>query len=146
MKIELSNEQYRDLVMLVCLGDWVRGDVADQRGENSDRWKKIKERVLFAAINENIPGIAELFHGTIMTTDNLSHEYEEMLDEYNNEIFWHELSLRLGQRDYEREATKEDIGYTESHYGMLPEKVHKYYKKYDDEFEDNGIERLEIKE
>jgi len=54
--------------------------------------------------------------------------------------------LRLGQRDYEREATKEDAEYTEAHYGMLPEKVHKYYKKYDDEFEEYGIERLEVPE
>ena len=81
-----------------------------------------------------------------MPSDTLSHEYEEILDEYNDEQFWHELSLRLGQRDYEREATKEDAEYTEAHYGMLPEKVHKYYKKYDDEFEEYGIERLEVRE
>jgi len=61
MHIEFSNEQYRDLVMLVCLGDWVRGDVADQRGEDSGRWEKIKERILFAAVNENIAGIADYF-------------------------------------------------------------------------------------
>ena len=145
MKIEISNEQYRDLVMLVCLGEWVRGDVADWRGENGERWEKIRERILFAAINENIPGIAELFQGAILPTDNLSLEYEKMLDEYNDEIFWHELSLRLGQRDYERNATDADKKYTEDHYGMLPEKVHKYYKKYDDEFEEYGVERLDIK-
>jgi len=35
MNIELTKKQYKELLLLVLLGSWVRGGVADLRGEYS---------------------------------------------------------------------------------------------------------------
>lgn len=145
MQIELTNEQYKELATLVCLGSWVRDDVAGIDGEQNTPWENIQKRILFAAINENIPGLAEIFEGQIVPADELSEECEEIMEEFNEFQFFHELTLRLGQRDFYREASKEDIKYIEDHHGLMPEKVHRYYRKYDEEFEKNDIDRLEIK-
>lgn len=145
MQIELTNEQYKDLALLVCLGNWVREGIEDMDGAPPSRWANLEKRILFAAINENIPNISEIFEGQIVPTDELNHECEEIMEEYNEFQFFHELTLRLGQRDFYRAASKEDIKYIEDHHGLMPEKIHKYYRKYDEEFEENDIDRLEIK-
>ena len=146
MHIELTEEQYRDLVELVVLGNYVRGGVADIRGESGDnRWEKIEQCVLFAAINDDITGVAEMFHGQIVPTDELDGKVEEMMEEYDNDEFWHELEVRLGQRDFYREIIKDDLKYIEEHHGVLPERINSYYQKYEDEFDEHDIDRLEIK-
>lgn len=145
MQIELTNEQYKDLTLLVCLGSWVREGVEDMDGAPPSRWANLEKRILFAGINENIPNVAEIFEGQIVPADELSKECEEIIEEYNEFQFFHELTIRLGQRDFNREAAKEDLKYIDDHHGMLPEKIHKYYRKYDEEFEKNDIDRLEIK-
>lgn len=145
MQIELTNEQYKDLAVLVALGTWVREGIEDMDGAPPSRWANLEKRILFVAINENIPNVAEVFEGQIVPADELSHECEEIMEEYNDLQFFHELTLRLGQRDFYREASKEDIKYIEDHHGLMPEKIHTYYRKYDDEFEENDIDRLEIK-
>src|SRR3989344_1023989 len=119
MKIELTNEQYKDLASLVCLGAWVREGIEDMNGAPPSRWENIEKRILFAAINENIPDVAEIFGGQIVPTDKLSKECEEIMEDYNEFQFFHELTLRLGQRDFYREATKEDLKYIDDHYGMF---------------------------
>ena len=91
---------------------------------------------------ENING-SSLFYG-ILINEELSNEIDEIMDEHNESEFWHLLMVRLGQRDFREEAIDKDIKFIEKNHGMLPEKVHKYYKKYGDEFEKYDIDRLKI--
>lgn len=146
MQIELTEEQYKEMAELVVLGYWVRGHVAEIRDEqDKGRWKNAQNRILFAAMNNDIGGVAELFHGYIMPADELSSRVEEMMEEYDDDEFWHELEVRLGQRDFYRDVSTEELKKINEDNGWLPDKVHDYYRKYEEEFDKYDIDRLEIK-
>jgi len=147
MNIELTEDQYKDLVELVILGSWIREDVARNRDEAGvERWDRILQRILFASIDQDIKGMAEIYKDVIIPTEELMQKIEEIDEGYREDNFWEDLINRLGQRDYFRDETEEDKEYSKKHYGMFPEKVHRYYKKYEKEFEKHGLSRLEVKE
>ncbi|MFA5838942.1 MAG: hypothetical protein WC849_03325 [Candidatus Paceibacterota bacterium] len=146
MKIELTKEQYKELLLLVLLGSWVRGGVADIRGEYSKEMDELEEHLLCEAKNFGLADSVEQFEGHIVPSDRLSKEYEEIIEEYNDDEFWGGLSRRLGQRDFERTVTKEEKQYMKDNNGWFPERIHEIYEKYEKEFEKYGIDRLEIKE
>ncbi|MBI5913111.1 hypothetical protein HY839_01575 [Candidatus Azambacteria bacterium] len=146
MKIEPTKEQYKELLLLVLLGSWVRGGVADMRGEYSKEMDELEEYLLGEAKNFDLDDLVEHFEGHIVPSDKLSKEYEEIMEEYNDDEFWIQLSRRLGQRDFERTISEEEERHMKDNNGWFPERVHELYKEYDKEFEKHGIDRLEIKE
>jgi hypothetical protein len=70
-------------------------------------------------------------------------EIEQIIDDYNEEVFWNELIFRLAGRDlirkYGRDAVK-DMSLEER-----AEKEYPLLQMYEEEFIKNGIENLEIK-
>lgn len=146
MEIELTKEQYKELLLLVLLGSWVRGGVADMRGEHGKEMDELEEYLLREAKNFDLTDLAEPFEGHTVPSDRLSEEYEEIMEEYNDDEFWSQLSTRLGQRDFERTMSKEEEQHIKDNNGWFPERIHEIYEKYDEEFEKHGIDRLEIKE
>ena len=146
MNIELTKKQYKELLLLVLLGSWVRGGVADLRGEYSKEMDELEEYLLGGAKNFDLGDLAEHFEGHIGASDKLSKEYEEVMEEYNDDEFWSQLSRRLGQRDFKRTVTKEEERHMKDNDGWFPERIHKIYEEYDKEFEEHSIDRLEIKE
>ena len=133
-------------MLLVLLGSWVRGDVADMRGEYSKEMDELEEYLLCEAKNFNLGDLAEQFEGHTAPSDELSEKYEEIIEEYNDDEFWTQLSRRLGQRDFARTINKEEGQHMKDNDGWFPERIHEIYEKYDKEFEKHGIDRLEIKE
>lgn len=145
MEIKLSKEQCRELLLNAMVGSFVRGGVADSRGEDWEDVDKINDYILSVAKEAGFNDLLQIFHGKIMPSDELIEEEEAIIDEYNDDQFWHELEMCLGQRDFEREKTEEDKKYIKEHDGWLPDKINNYYEKYEKEFEENGIMNLEIK-
>ncbi|MBI1755077.1 hypothetical protein HYR65_02225 [Candidatus Azambacteria bacterium] len=146
MNIELTKEQYKELLLLVLLGSWVRGGVADMRGEYGKEMDELEEYLLREAKKFNCSDLAEYFEGHIVPSDRLAKEYEKIIEEYNDDEFWSQLSTRLGQRDFEKTISKEEKQHMKDNNGRFPERIHTLYEEYDKEFEKHGIDRLEIKE
>lgn len=146
MQIEINKKEFKDLFLLVCIGEYVRGGIADERGEDFTYWEKTKERLLEIAKDEGFDDLWEDFKGHVIVKEQLSNDIDEIMDEHNESEFWHLLMVRLGQRDFHDETTKEDIEFIEKNHGMLPRKIDSYYKKYGDEFEEYDIDRLKIVE
>lgn len=146
MNIELTKEQYKELLLLVLLGSWVRGGVADMNGEYNKDMNELEKYLLSEAENFRLSDLAKQFMGHTVPSDKLSEECEEIIDEYNDDEFWAQLSRRLGQKDFARTITKEEERYMKEKDGWFPERIHEIYDKYDKEFEKHGIDRLEIKE
>lgn len=143
--IMLDKKLYPDLVLLVMLGSYVRGAVADQRGESWQKYEDIERYILSFAKDFGFPKFAENFKGQLIPSDMLSAQEEDIIEAYDDDEFWHQLYTRLGQRDYERSKTDQDRAYERQHHGMFPDRIMELYEKYENEFEKNGIENLEIK-
>ena len=117
--------------------------MADSKGEDFNKFEKSEEFLLKIAKENNFSDLVEDFHGGLVPSDKLSELVEEVIEEYEDDVFWHELITRLGKRDFWRSVTpgeKKKLDKEE----WLPERVHELYEKYEKEFEEHGIDRLEI--
>lgn len=131
MELHLTDEQARNLLRLVYLGNWLAnsqrvGTEGDPLIAEFDTLQK--ELFLKIAIPER--GIE---------TDTL---VERAIEEYREEVFWDELVDRLAHRDFERLW-----GLCPDHDELTSEMEMEYEKtqmRYEMELEENGIDRLEL--
>ncbi|OGS18189.1 MAG: hypothetical protein A3J83_04160 [Elusimicrobia bacterium RIFOXYA2_FULL_40_6] len=146
MKIELTKKQYKELLVLVSLGSYIRGAYADKHDEKYDD-SEMSAYLLKYAKDFNLEKLAENFQGTLIETDEFGDEIDKIMEEYDEDEFWHRLITLLGQRDFYIEADKKELAeIKKDKFGWLPKRIQDYYAKYEKEFEKHGVERLEIKE
>jgi hypothetical protein len=141
-KIELTSDQYKNLLRLVYLGHWM---------SNSHRDDPIVE--LDAAENLLYSFASEFGCESFVDCDTKfnrfypSFEFETEMDpyiqEYDDYTFWDELAWHMADRDFEKkyDAAQTLVMTTEE---ILREKdtiVEKYYT----EFDQNGVDNLVIK-
>ena len=151
MKINISKKQYRDMIMMSQIAGNVLGllgDCDDEKSykKKSDDLEEFEKYLLSFAKDFSGEDLAEKWEGEIIISDEASEKFQEITDDYEDLIFWDELATKMGKRDFQRSITKEDKKYLKENNNWLPERIHKIYNKYHDEFEENGIDNLEIKE
>lgn len=147
MKINLTKKQYEALVRAVYLGNWM----ANAYRDGSKDEQHLKE---FEGISDYVFSLAPLFG----FSENLEHEleYDEVWmkdhdglselsvihDQYDEDSFWDELTERLGGRDFDKKYSKEEIGNMDDE--TFHSKRYECLDVWDDEFCENGIDRLGI--
>jgi len=145
MKLNLTKDEYRLLLDLVYLGDWMI--TAHQVGEDAPLVKKYEPLVqkIFSHVGE--AGFDDLVEkskddGRFHPTRKLEEEEGnlEVIFSYDEDSFWHELIDRLSERDVLAQTSD----------GRMP-KFEDYYKiagpleeMYANEFEARGLERLKL--
>jgi len=150
MKIELSKEQFINLLKMSDIANNVLGILGDvlpgtDYKKASDRMEGIEEYLLGYAKDFRCEDMTEEFHGKTLLKDEIYEEIREIMDEYDDYIFWDELETRMGKRNFERTITTDDKKDIKENEGWYPNRIHELYEKYRDEFEKYGIDRLEIK-
>jgi len=149
MEIKLTKEQYINLLKMSHIANGVLGILGDVMPEadykrKSDEMEGLGEHLLKYAREFDCGDLVEDFHGKILMKDEIYEKMNEIIDEYDDYIFWNELETRMGKRDFERTITEEEKKYIEENNGWLPDRIHDIYEKYEKEFEEHGIDRLEI--
>lgn len=149
MNIEITKEEYGKLLDLLYVADWVL--TSHKTGEDPRTEKHEKVIRKFYALAEEMgqgskieydPDLEKFFPAKAMEE---SSEARNFLDAFAEETFWHELIYRFTERDSERK-----VGGYEKYITLSPgerfEIETPIEEKYLEEFEQNGIERLEIVE
>lgn len=153
IKVELSEKQYLDLIKLVALGNSVTGILGDVMPEKkykkeSDRMEELESHLLNSAIASGSTAgndlIDEFSAKVVLDSEYYENEILTLLDQYDDYSFWSELETRLGKRDFHRTITKEEKAQFKKS-NWYPERVHKLYKKYREEFEKHALENVEVK-
>lgn len=148
MFIELSKEEYRDMLKCVIVANNVYGilgdAVSDEYKRQSTAVELLQKKILAYAAQFESQDLAETFHGELILSDDFSERMDEVLSDYDIETFWHELELRLGKRDFERTMTPQEKEEIEKNGGWLLARIQSCYDRWADEFETHGTERLEI--
>lgn len=145
MQVEMSKEQFREMLLAAMFYDWICGGLADAKGEDFEKYEDLEKFLLKIAKDNGFDDLVQKFHDRLVPSDELCEIEERIIDDYDDDVFWHELITRLGKRDFWRTVTPEEEKEIEKQ-GWLPERVDEFYEKYEEEFEKNGIERLEIRE
>ncbi|MFH1189006.1 MAG: hypothetical protein V1652_04165 [bacterium] len=150
MQIDLTKEQYECLVKALETGSSVYGVlgdcVSDDYKKESDEMEQLQKYFLSFASDFSMGYITEQFDEELIMSDEYSEQLQEAMNDYDDATFWHELMVRLGQRDLERTATEEEKQEMTKNDDLYLDRLNDVYQKLEEEFEDHGIERLEIAE
>lgn len=145
MTVEFSKSQFETLLKLIYLAHWMANGVkiADDRLVSVDDL----EQYVYACAQQNglsdwveYDDLAKLFLASQSLEENI--EIQQIKDEYNEEIFWSELIQRLAARDFINRYGEEAL--VKMNATEQKEKKSDLLKKYAKEFEENGIENLNV--
>ena len=131
MQLEMSNKQFRRLLDLVYIGNWVLNSTrGDERFQDYDQ----VESLLFAkAALEGMPQLAELYQGEIVPSKAfVEGGIHEAIMEYENNVFFDILAEDLARRDMD------DAPIDESNYDELTSRIDAYIA----EFEQHGTDNI----
>ena len=122
MNLELNKKQFRRLLDLVYIGNWILNSTrGDQRFADYDE----VESLLFGrAALEGMPQLAELYQGGIIPS--------RAFVEYENNVFFDILAEDLARRDMD------DAPIDESNYAELTSRIDAYIA----EFEEHGTDNI----
>lgn len=147
MNIELSIEQYEALLKLVFIGDWVVGfNDLDSATTSENRMSEVAQWIYSHAEEAGLGNFVSQDANSDSLT--LNREFEEtsgimeLMEFYEEEIFWEETIHRLAHRDFYRHYG--DTAVSEMAIEERIEKETPFIEKYATEFNENGIENLKI--
>lgn len=141
MNISLTPEQYKTLLLMTYLGNWM---VNSHQLEREETFEAVASQIYSHAESFGVTGLVERDpdDGKYYPTRALEEFAAERMDAYDNETFWAELIERLSERDLvakHGESTCERMTIEERFINL-----EEFETRYDEEFEKHGVERLTI--
>lgn len=142
MDIPFTQAQYRTLLLMVYLGNWT---VNAHKVDPDKAFDELANYLYSFAGSFGIKGLVEMSpdNGKYYPTSKLEEVATGYMEEYDNETFWEELIDRLTERDFLAEYGEDAIR------EMTPEerflKREELAKRYQEEFEERGLEHLTVR-
>ena len=131
MKLELTKKQYRRLLDMVYIGNWVLNSTrGDDRFADYD---EVESLFFSKAPEEGMKSLAEVYQGEIIPSRAfVDGGIHEAIIEYENNVFFDILAEDLARRDME------DAAIDQNNYDELVRRIDAYL----DEFEEHGTDRI----
>jgi hypothetical protein len=149
MNIEISEEEYRHLLDMLQISQWVMHAHETEEEPRTAPYDRIMQK--FYALAKEMGQDQLVEYDTSVQQYFLSHEFGEtsfsrdLINEFTEDIFWDQLIHRLTERDLARTLGGYDqldaLSTTERFVSEGP-----ITAKYVQEFDERGVERLEIVE
>jgi hypothetical protein len=143
MKIELTKEQLDKLARLVYLGNWMANSWRND--DVIEEYDEVESLILNEANKHGLSEYSELdeVEKKYVPSHELEEKMAELVDFYNDNTFWDQLIFRMADRDYVRKYGEEAMSELETDKGMEREKP--LLEKYEKEFNEHGLDRIEIR-
>lgn len=148
MKINLTKNDYRTLLDLLYLGNWILQSHDVDQDPQKAKYLTLEQKFLALA--------AEFGFGHLVEYDEELKEYfptkafedksmvMPAIYAYDNDTFWEELGDRLALRDLIRQEGEDRVQAMELKERF--EKLAPFLEKYHEEFEQHGLDRISIKD
>ena len=133
MNIELTDKEFRRLLDMVYIGNWVLNSIReDDRFEDYD---ELEEKIFSLCLQNGMRSLAQRWRGHIYP----SRAYEEggiheAIADYEDAVFFDILAEELARRDMDSEQLSPDD----------VEELNTRMEEYITEFERNGIENIKV--
>jgi hypothetical protein len=137
MKLELTTKDFRRLLDLVYIGNWVLNSTrGDDRIADYDK----VESLLFAKAAENgMKSLAELYQGDVIPSKAFAEGgIHEAIIDYENNVFFEILAEDLARRDMA------DAPIDESNYDELASRIDAYINEFEEHGTDNVLVDIDI--
>ncbi len=131
MKLELSKKDFRRLLDMVYIGNWILNSTrGDDRIKDYDR---VESLLFLRAAQEGMPQLAEIYEGEIVPSRAFAEGgIHEAIMQYENDVFFDILAEDLARRDMD------DPPIDESNYPELASRIDAYIS----EFEEHGTDNI----
>lgn len=145
MNIKLSKKQFKFLLKLVHIGNWVvnsnrEPEIIDEKYEevaniiySYGQEAGLEKYVAYSKHSQAWVGTNYLY---------MESDAAKMLEEYNDHNFWDQLIDHFAMKDFHKKYGEEKIKEMSSQERF--EKFYEFADKYRDEIDDHGIDRFEI--
>ena len=132
MKLELTNKQFRRLLDMAYIGNWILNST---RGEDRFRDYDEVESLLFAKAREEGMGVlAEDWQGEVVPSRAFAEGgIHEAIMEYENNVFFDILAEDLARRDME------DASIDQNNYEELSSRIDAYIAEFEEHGTDNSL-------
>ncbi|OGM58706.1 hypothetical protein A3A75_00570 [Candidatus Woesebacteria bacterium RIFCSPLOWO2_01_FULL_39_10] len=144
--MKFTKEELKELLLTLMVGSWVREAVDEFNGKeykNPSKYEKQTKYFLEMAEKLGYKELFEKYKRELIVSNSLGLKEDEIMDIFHEDVFWEELQTRMGKRDFFESMTEgEKKELKKKHW--FPERVQKFYDKYQKEFEKFGIDRLQI--
>lgn len=140
--LELSNQQYLDLLKMVFLGSVVAEEIMDEEALAS---MLTSQQVFYAASG---PGKGNVYVGydkkddEYFIAEDIEDDMMELLNQYDEARFWESLVMRLTLRDLQKKYSEKELREMPEEKGTREmENIHSYYIN---EFDDHDLDNLKV--
>lgn len=145
MKFECTKEEFKVLMDLVYAGNLLINGPKSKE-ERIERYAEMEQKLFEMAESFGCGELVEYdeeFKEYMPTHEYEEDEFNEFIDEYDTQVFWDELVMRLARRDALNYAGDVDQNITKA---ALREMQIGLEEKYEEEIETHGLMRLKIVE
>ena len=133
MKLELTDQEFRYLLDLVYIGNWVINSTREN--DRIQEYDQVESLLFGRAALEGMPDLAELYQGEVVPSRAfVEGGIHEAIIEYENNVFFDILAEDLARRDMD------DAPIDESNYAELTSRIDAYIA----EFEEHGTDNLTV--
>ena len=133
MKIELTEQQFRYLLDLVYIGNWVINSTREN--DRIQEYDQVESLLFGRAALEGMPDLAELYQGEIVPSRAfVEGGIHEAIMDYEDSVFFDILAEDLARRDMD------DVPIDDSNCEELNSRIDAYIA----EFEEHGTDNLTV--
>jgi len=146
IKINLTKEQYWNLIRATYMADWMANAICEADMERDAGIKEIRDYIFSFAKEAGYEDYVEYdeelgkYYATFDMDDESS--TRALIERYDEHSTWAELSNWLGERDFHKKYTQEEIKKMTNDDRFM--KLMDCQIKWEEEFGGHGIERLKI--
>lgn len=132
MKIELTDQQFRYLLDLVYIGNWVMNST---RGDDRIKEYDQVESLIFShCLQQKMSKLVELYQGELIPSRRFAEGgIHEAIEQYEDIVFYEILAEELALRDFDDPLAREN-------YNALMERIDTYLS----EFDAHGTDHISI--
>ena len=133
MKIELTEQQYRYLLDLVYIGNWVINSTREN--DRIKEYDQVESLVFSHCLQHKMSKLVELYQGELIPSRRFADGgIHDAIEHYEDIIFYEILAEELALRDMDGEPL------TRENYGILLERIDAYLS----EFDRNGTDNISV--
>ena len=130
MKIELTEQQFRYLLDLVYIGNWVINSTREN--DRIQEYDKVESLVFSHCLHHKMSKLVELYRGELIPSKAFADGgIHEAIEHYEDIVFYEILAEELALRDMDGEPL------TRENYGELMDRIDAYLSEFDEHGTDN---------
>lgn len=142
MKINFTKKEYRKLVELLYLGDWMLHSHDVQDNPETKAHRELRDKVFAHAAQMGCDHIIQRHAEGYFETREFEDFMQRYVQRYDDQTFWQELIARLAERDAARQAKAQQAESMDRE--KLFDLIDAAEERWGEELAQHGLERIAV--